>query len=380
VVPRAADVVIVGGGAIGTSIAYHLARRGVRDVVVLERERVGAGSTSKAAGGIRVQFGTRVEIEFSLRSIAFFERFQSEMGVPCDYRREGYLFLLEDEITLARFRRNVELQQSLGAAARIVSPAEAQAIAPDVRVDDLLAAAWGPGDGHASPHDVVQAYAAQARSRGVRILEGVPVTAIERASDRVAAVVTPEGRIATRLLVNAAGPQAGLIGGMVGLDLPVDPRRRHIFVTDAFDGIRHPLPLVIDVATGFYCRSEQQAVLMSPGDVGPAGETAVSVDWAMLEPTVAKAVRRVPALERARIRHAWAGLRPLTPDDHAILDWAPGLEGLLLAVGFGGHGFQHSPAAGEAVAELVVDGRTTVDIRELRLARFTGRPPPRLVP
>jgi sarcosine oxidase subunit beta len=129
---------------------------------------------------------------------------------------------------------------------------------------------------------------------------------------------------------------------------------------------------VIDVATGFYCRSEQQAVLMSPGDVGPAGETGVSVDWDMLQPTVEKAVRRVPALEQARVRHAWAGLRPLTPDDHAILDWAPGVEGMLLAVGFGGHGFQHSPAAGEAVAELLVDGQTTIDIRDLRLARFTG--------
>jgi sarcosine oxidase subunit beta len=371
-VPRTADVVIVGGGAIGTSIAYHLPRRGVRDVVVLERESVGAGSTSKAAGGIRVQFGTRVEIEFSLRSVAFFERFEAEMGVPCDYRREGYLFLLADAAQLARFQRNVDLQRSLGADVRLVSPAEAQAIAPDVRVDDLVGAAWGPGDGHASPHDVVQAYAARARASGVRILEGVAVTAIERSGDRVAAVETSRGRIATGRVVNAAGPQAASIGRLVGLDLPVDPRRRHIFVTDPFDGVRHPLPLVIDVTTGFYCRSEQRTILMSPGDVGPAGEPAASVDWAMLEPTVAKAVRRVPALEEARIRHAWAGLRPLTPDEHAILDWAPGVEGMLLAVGFGGHGFQHSPAAGEAAAELLVDGRTTVDIRDLRVGRFAA--------
>jgi sarcosine oxidase subunit beta len=370
VVPRVAEIVVVGGGAIGASIAYHLARRGMRDVVLLERATMGAGSTSKAAGGIRVQFATRVEIELSLRSIAFFERFEAEMGVPCDYRQEGYLFLLADTAQVARFRRNVELQRSLGADVRLISPAEAQAIVPDLRVDDLAGAAWGPGDGHASPHDVVQAYAAQARARGVRILEGVAVTAIERAGDRVATVVTPQGRIATGRVVNAAGPQAGLIGRMVGLDLPVEPRRRHIFVTDAFDGVRHPLPLVIDVSTGFYCRSEQQAVLMSPGDVGPAGATGVGVDWGMLEPTVAKAVRRVPALERARIRHAWAGLRPLTPDGHAILGWAPGVEGMLPAVGFGGHGFQHSPSVGEAAAELLLDGRTTVDLHDLRLARF----------
>lgn len=374
--PRRADIVIVGAGAVGASIAYHLAKRGVRDVVVVERDVVGSGSTSKAAGGIRVQFGTRVEVELSLRSIAFFERFEDEMGVPCDYRREGYLYVLSDPADLPRFRRNIELQRSLGADVRVISAAEARALVPDLSVDDVLAAVWGPGDGYASPNDVVQAYAAQARARGVRILEGTPVTGIEVAGARVVAVRTPQGRIETRLVVNAAGPQAPLVGRMVGLALPVDPRRRHIFVTDAFPEVRHPLPLVTDVTSGFYCRSEQQAVLMSPGDVGPALEdpgAAVTVDWTVLEETVPKAVRRVPVLERARIRHAWAGLRPLTPDGRAILDWAPGIEGLYLAIGFCGHGFQHSPAAGETVAELLVDGKTTIDIRDLRLSRFAER-------
>ena len=205
-VPRTADIVIIGAGAIGSSIAYHLARRGARDVVVLERETVGAGSTSKAAGGIRVQFGTRVEVEFSLRSIECFKRFEDEMGVPCDYRQEGYLILLADEADLARYRRNVELQTSLGAEVRIVKPDEARAIVPELRVDDVIAAAWGPMDGHASPNDVVQAYAARARERGVRIVEGTPATAIETVGDRVTAVLTPEGRIELPLVVNAAGP------------------------------------------------------------------------------------------------------------------------------------------------------------------------------
>jgi sarcosine oxidase subunit beta len=157
---------------------------------------------------------------------------------------------------------------------------------------------------------------------------------------------------------------------MAGLDLPVDPRRRHIFVTDAFEGVRHPLPLVTDTGSGFYCRSEQGAILMSPGDVGEATEYEARVDWGALEQTVEKAVRRIPALERAQVRHAWAGLRPLTPDGRAILDWAPGVEGLFLAVGFCGHGFQHSPAVGETVAELLLDGRSTLDIQDLRLGRF----------
>ena len=376
-IPRTADIVIIGAGAVGASIAYHLARRGARDVVVLEREMVGSGSTSKAAGGIRVQFGTRVEIEFSLRSIDFFKRFDDEMGVPCDYRQEGYLILLFDEADLACYRKNVAFQTSLGADVRIIGPDEARAIVPELNVDDVLAAAWGPMDGHASPNDVVQAYAARARERGVRILEGTPATAIELQGDRVTAVLTPDGRIETPLVVNAAGPQAPLVARMVGLEVPVDPRRRHIFVTDEFSGVRHPMPLVIDRKSGFYCRSEQGQVLMSAGDVGTTTEFSASVDWSMLGETVDKAVQRIPALEGASIRHAWAGLRPLTPDEHAILDWAPGVRGLYLAVGFCGHGFQHSPATGQVVAELLTGAPPSIDVSDLSLSRFAGLRHPR---
>jgi sarcosine oxidase subunit beta len=368
--PRTADVVVVGAGAIGASIAYQLARRGGGDVVVLERDTVGAGSTSKAAGGIRVQFATRVEIEFSLRGIAFFKRFEEEMGVPCDFHQEGYLFVVTDETTLARFRTQVALQRSMGADVRVIAPDDARALVPSLHVDDAIAAVWGPTDGYASPNDVVQAYAAQARARGVRIVEGTPVTGIVVERGRVAGVETPAGTIATPLVVNAAGPWAPLVGRMAGLTLPVDPRRRHIFVTDAFDGVRHPLPLVTDTGSGFYCRSEQGAVLMSPGDIGERTEYEARVDWGALEQTVEKAVRRIPALEAAQVRHAWAGLRPLTPDGRAILDWAPEVEGLFLAVGFCGHGFQHSPAVGETVAEMLLDGRSTLDIGDLRLGRF----------
>jgi sarcosine oxidase subunit beta len=369
-IPRTADIVIIGAGAIGSSIAYHLAKRGARDVVVLEREMVGAGSTSKAAGGIRVQFGTRVEIEFSLRSIEFFKRFEAEMGASCDYRQEGYLILLSDEADLARYRRNVELQTSLGADVRILSPDDARGIVPELRVDDILAAAWGPMDGYASPHEVVQAYAARARERGVRIFEGIAAEGIELTGDRVTAVRTPEGRIETPLVVNAAGPQAPLVGRMVGLDLPVDPRRRHIFVTEEFAGVRHPMPLVIDRQSGFYCRSEQRQILMSAGDIGATTEYSAAVDWSMLDQAVDKAVHRIPALEGASIRHAWAGLRPLTPDEHAILDWAPGIRGLYLAIGFCGHGFQHSPATGQVVAELLTGASPSIDIADLAIGRF----------
>jgi sarcosine oxidase subunit beta len=368
--PRTADIVIIGAGAIGSSIAYQLSKRGARDVVMLERETIGSGSTSKAAGGIRVQFATRIEIEFSLRGIAFFKRFEDEMGVPCDFRQEGYLFILSSEKDVERFKKNVALQQSMGTDVRMITPDDAKAIVPGLRVDDAIAAVWGPTDGYASPNDVVQAYAARARAGGVKFFEDTPVTGIELDGRKVSAVVTPAGRIETRLVINGAGPQAPLVGKMVGLDLPVDPRKRHIFVTDSFSEVRHPMPLVTDISSGFYCRSEQGAVLMSPGDIGEQTEYTASVDWSVLEQTVEKAVRRMPALEHAQIRHAWAGLRPLTPDGRGILDWAPGIEGLYLAIGFCGHGFQHSFAVGEMVAELLTTGVTSLDVSDLRLGRF----------
>jgi sarcosine oxidase subunit beta len=372
--PRSADIVIIGAGAIGTAIAYHLARRGARDVLILEREMVGAGSTSKAAGGIRVEFPLKIEVEFSLRGIDFFKRFRDEMGAECDFRQEGYLFLLTTEADVERFRKNQAVQHALGADSRIIGPDDARELVPSMRVDDVLAAVWGPKDGHASPNDVVQAYAAQARARGVRIAEETAVTGIEVEGDRVVAVQTTAGRVATPLCINAAGPWAPLVGEMAGLRLPVDPRRRHIFVTDAFTEVRHPIPLLTDRSNGFYCRSEQGAVLMSAGDIGKRTEYTANVDWSMLEEAVRKAVNRIPALESAQVRHAWAGLRPLTPDEHAIIDWAPGVEGLFLTVGFCGHGFQHSYATGEMTAEWLLDGKPSLDLGDLSIARFAGRP------
>src|SRR5262245_14286281 len=358
--PRSADVVVVGGGAIGCSIAYHLASRGCADVVLLEREAVGGGSTSKAAGGIRAQFGTEVEVRFSLASLAFFERFEDEMGVPCDFHRTGYLFLLTSQADLAARRREIDLQRRLGVDARLISPEEARALVPELSLDGILAAAWGPNDGHASPNDVVQAYVRRARDLGARIVEETPVTGLSVAGGRIAAVETAAGAIAAGTVVLAAGAQAAAIGRLAGVDLPVHPRRRHIFVTDRFDGIRHPMPLVIDRGSGFYARSEGESILMSPGDAGDVGDAPgpTPVDWSVLEQTVEKAIRRLPALERAAIKTGWAGLRPLTPDEHAIVDWAPGVENMLCAVGFCGHGFQHSPAAGQSVAELLLEGRT----------------------
>ena len=376
--PRTANAVIIGGGVVGCSIAYHLARRGLRDVVVLERETVGSGTTSKAAGGIRVQFATETEIRFSLESIEVFERFPDEFGVDPGYTKIGYLYLVSDAERLRGFEKRIALQRSLGADARVIAPSDAQALVPALRVDDLVAAVWGPQDGMAGPAEVTNGFARRARELGARILEGVEVTALDTVNARVTGVRTRDGAIATPLAINAAGPAAARVGRLAGVELPVHPRRRHIFFTEPFPEIPGPVPLTSDVASGFYFRKEMEQVLLSPGDVEDIGEDFhVPMDWSKVADTVEKAVHRVPILERARVAGGWAGLRPLTPDDHAIIGWAPGVEGFFLAVGFGGHGFQHSPATGRHVAEWLLDGGPSMDLSlfdPTRFARGGARP------
>ena len=371
--PRTASAVVIGGGVVGCSIAYHLARRGQRDVVVLEREAVGSGTTSKAAGGIRAQFPTETEVRFSLEAIGVFERFQEEFGVDIGYRRIGYLFLVSDPDDLAGFHERMALQRRLGVDVREITPAEARAIVPALRVDDLIAAVWGPTDGMAGPAEVTGGFARRARELGVRIVEGVDVTAIAVTGGRVQGVTTALGSIAAPVVINAAGPAAGRVGRLAGVSIPVLPRRRHIFYTEPFPEIPGPVPLTTDRASGFYFRKEMEQLLLSPGDVEDIGEDlAVPVDRARIDETVDKALHRIPVVEKARIAGGWAGLRPLTPDDHAIIGWAPGVEGFFLAVGFGGHGFQHSPATGRYVAEWLLDGRPSLDLSLVDPGRFAA--------
>ncbi|HEY3101477.1 MAG TPA: FAD-binding oxidoreductase, partial [Methylomirabilota bacterium] len=269
--PRSASVVIVGGGVVGCAIAYHLAGRGVRDVLVLERETVGSGTTSKAAGGIRAQFPTETEIRFSLEAIAVFERFEDEFGVDPGYKKIGYLFLVSDPADLRGFEERIALQRRLGVDVRVIAPDDAKKLVPALRVDDLVAAVWGPNDGLAGPAEVTNGFARRARERGARIAEGVRVTAIERAGDRVTGVVTTDGAISTPLVINAAGPVGGTVARLAGVEVPVQPRRRHIFYTEPFPEIPGPIPLTTDRASGFYFRKELEQILLSPGDVEDIG-------------------------------------------------------------------------------------------------------------
>jgi sarcosine oxidase subunit beta len=365
---KTADVVIVGGGVVGCSIAYQLARRGQRRVLVLEQDAVGAGTTSKAAGGIRAQFPTETEIRISLECIEVFERFAEEFGVEIGYRKIGYLSLITDEADLKGYEPRLALQRRLGVDVRVITPKEAQAIVPAMRVDDLLAAVWSPGDGMAGPAEVTNGFARRARELGATILEGMEVTALEPGRSRVR---TTQGDVETPVIVNAAGPRAARVARMAGVEVAVHARRRHIFFTEPFPEIPGPTPLTTDRGSGMYFRKEMEQLLISPGDVEDVGDDMnVAIDPAKREEAVEKAIDRLPILERARIAGGWAGLRPLTPDDHAIIGWAPGVERFFLAVGFCGHGFQHSPATGRLVAEWLLDGRPSMDLSVFDPSRF----------
>ena len=365
-----AEVVIVGGGVVGASIAWHLASRGMRDVVVIERDRLGSGSTSRNAGGVRLQFSSEINVRLSQRSLPRWERFADEMGVDPAFHQVGYLFLVTSDADAGAFERSLALWSRLDVPARRIDAQEARALFPELKVDDVRFATFCPKDGHLDPTALLNGYVARAREKGVRFREGEPVTAIDRVGDRVSAVRTSQGTIACATVVNAAGPWAAQVGALAGVDLPIQPLRRQIFVTDPVPGLDHEFPLTVEMATTFYFHRESGGVLM--GMVDPADRPGFddSLNWDFLPTMVERALDRVPVLERANVKTGWAGFYEDTPDKHPIIGNVKALPGFVCAAGFSGHGLMHAPAAGEAVAELITDGRTTLDITRLAYERF----------
>jgi sarcosine oxidase subunit beta len=365
-------IVIIGGGVVGASIAYFLGRRGAgKDVVVLERQRLASGTTAAAVGGIRSQFSTVINIECSLESVAFWERWPEEVGTPLDYHQIGYLFLAQTDDEAATFERNIALQNSMGVPSRLISADEARELVPGIFVGDITAFAYSPKDGRATPHEATMGYAKRARELGVRVREGVEVTGIDVRGGRAHAVETSDGRIDADAIVIAAGPWSGVVGRLAGIDIPVKPYRREIFISEPFDLIPHPFPNVIDLHVGWYFLPEGAGILMS-GMKDSHSSFDTHVNWDGLAHVAEFATHRHPALEHAKFgKRAYAGLYDVSPDDHAILGRVPGVDGLFLACGFSGHGFQHSPATGRLMAELLLEGRTTgIDIAPLSVERF----------
>jgi sarcosine oxidase subunit beta len=367
-----ADVVVIGGGIMGASTAYHLARRGATDVVVLEAgEMFGLGSTGLNAGGIRYQFATKVNVELSKLSIGMMERFADEMGQEVGLRRCGYLFMLDRDADLAQFRANVALQNSLGVPSQVVSTAEIADLAPEVDVTGIIGGTWCPLDGLVDPNGLLQGYVSNARRLGATMLTGTPAIGIDVSRGSVRRVVTKVGSIDTPTVVIAAGPWSRQIGAMAGIDLPIQPIRRQIAVTGSIPGLRADFPFVIDFSRALYFHREGNGILtgMSNRDEPPGFDTQVDQDWRLHH--VENAMQRLPLLADAEIVAEWAGLYEVTPDDQPILGRIPSVDGLLVCAGFSGHGLMHGPAAGMLMAEEILDARAhTIDVDSLRWSRF----------
>jgi len=372
--PPRADVVVVGGGIIGASVAYFLQRGGAGRVVLVDRGLFGGGSSSRAAGGIRQQFSTEVNVRLSQKSLDYYRRFEAELAVDAGFRESGYLFLLTDGRSWKAFQRNALLQRGLGVPVELLDARAAQRLVPQLDVEGVLGATYCPTDGFADPGSAVAGFVAGARAAGVAACDQTTVTGIALRDGGVAAVETDRGSIETPLLINCAGAFAATIGRMAGLDLPVRPYRRQIYVTEPFDGLPAAMPLTIDFGTKFYCRREGAAVLMGMDDPEePSGEDTATTT-AFLERLTAAATRRLPVLADAAIRLGWGGLYEVTPDHNPLLG-ATSVRGFYCACGFSGHGFMHAPAAGMVIADLITRGASDPDVSELAPDRFARGAP-----
>jgi sarcosine oxidase subunit beta len=367
---KTADVVIIGGGIVGLSIAYYLGLKKAGRVVLYEKGQLGEGSTSRCVGGIRTQFSTEINIRFSLESLKTFEGFEEEFGVAPEFRRIGYLFLATTERETEVFKENIRLQKKFGVPVEYLSSEEIGSRWSYLRVDDVLGGTFCAWDGVAGPNEILSGFVSGAKRGGVRIHEGMEVIGISTEKGRIRSVKTRGEEVSTPVVVNAGGPYAASIGEMIGVKIPVKPLRRQIFITAPFHLTDHPIPLTIDFNRGWYFRQEGDGYLLSgPLDAEPSFNLHTEYE-AMVEASE-NAVYRVPGLEKARIARGWAGLYEISPDHHAILGGVPGVEGFIVANGFSGHGFQHSPAVGKVISELIVDGKAlTIDISSLSIERF----------
>jgi sarcosine oxidase subunit beta len=369
-VPSTATVVIIGGGVMGLSTAYQLARAGVEDVVLIERDLLGSGSTGRAAGGVRTQFSDRANIELSARSLETFRDFPARFDQDIDFSQVGYLFLLSDSESMNDFEKGVALQNELGIASRIISVDEAKRLSQLIETDGLVGAAFCPTDGHCTPDSVVLGYATAARRFGAQIFTQTEVTGIERDGRQITAVTTTRGRIETDTVICTAGAWSQQVGEWVGVELPVVPLRRQIMVTEPLPAFDPATPFTIDFDTSFYYHGSGRQVVfgMSDPDELPGYSVETSESWL---PRLELAIsRRAPFLSSVGISSGWAGLYEVTPDNNALIGEAEGLDRFLYATGFSGHGFLMGPAVGEVMRDLYLGETSFVDVSGFDARRF----------
>jgi sarcosine oxidase, subunit beta len=369
--PITADIVIIGGGVMGASAAYHLAQCGIKNIVLVEKEEFfGTGATGRCAGGVRYQFSTEINIRLSLESLPMIERFKQEIGQDVNYRPCGYLLIATNEKDATTFKKNVELQNRLGVQTQLLSGDEVRARLPLMRFDDAIAGTFHHKDGIVDPNSVVAGYVGAAQKMGVKALTRAEVTGIRVRQDEVQAVETTQGLIQTRQVLDAAGPWAGLIGQMAGVQIPILPIRRQMFTTNALKEIPEDFPFVIDFAQSLYFHREGEGLLIGMSNQAEKPGFSQNVDEEFEFVNLEAAIERMPLLERASRATHWAGLYEVTPDAHPIFGGC-NVKGFSICAGFSGHGFMHGPVAGKLMSEYIVDGKfSTLDVSMLDLARF----------
>ena len=369
--PTTADIIIIGGGVMGASAAYHLARRGMKNIVLLEKEEFfGTGATGRCAGGVRYQFSTEINVKLSLESLPMLERFKEEIGQDVNYRQCGYLLIATSEEDTAAFQHNVALQNHLGVQTRLLSGDEVRACLPLMKFEDALAGTFHQKDGMVDPNSVVAGYIRAAQGLGVKALTRAEVTGIRVRGGQVEAVETAQDTIQTRLVLNVAGPWAGSIGEMAGVQVPVVPLRRQMFTTSALTEIPEDFPFVIDFTQSLYFHREGDGLLIGMSNQNETPGLDQTVDEEFELQNFEAAIERMPLLAGARRASHWAGLYEVTPDAHPIFGGTP-VKGFIICAGFSGHGFMHGPVAGKLMCEYILDGAfSTVDVSMLDLARF----------
>ncbi len=366
---REASIVIVGGGVIGCATAYYLAKSGLNDIVLVEKDYLASGSTGRCAGGIRQQWGTQTNVKLSMGSVRLFETLDKELECGTEYFQGGYLLLARTEKQIEQFRKNIALQNKMGLECRLITPGEAKDVAPALSTEGLLAAAHCRTDGHANPFLVTQAYADAARKLGVDIRLRTTVTGIETTGGTISGVATSSGKIKTARLMNAAGGYAVTIGKMVGLDLPVEPVRHQILVTEPVQPILDPL--VVDFHRNIYFRQTRHGgFVMGQSDKDEPSSFNIGSGDGFAEEVAAKFVDMVPAMREISVVRQWAGLYEVTPDAQPILGGVDNLEGYFHAIGFSGHGFMVAPMTGKLMSELILGETPEMGVESYHINRF----------
>jgi sarcosine oxidase subunit beta len=368
---KTASVVIIGGGISGCAIAYSLAKKGVKDVVVVEREYLCSGATGRCGAGVRMQWGTEMNCKLAKYSIEFFETANEELEYEYDieFKQGGYLIIAATEKEVEQFQKNIKLQNSLGIPSRYITPKEAKEIVPHMDETQILGAAFNPKDGHLNPFHTTQAYANAAQRLGVEIMKFTEVTGIDVENGKIKGVQTTKGYISTPVVVNAAGGYSQLISKMVGVEMPVFSERHQILVTEPVAPMQGPM--FMSFSQNIYCQQTPHgSFIMGRGDPNEPRDLRITSSWDFLEEMAKTCIRLLPPLRELRMVRQWSGLYNMSPDRQPIYGPVKEVEGFYLACGFSGHGFMFGPVTGVVISEAILGEEPTIPVHMLGLDRF----------